>query len=380
MLILWAGLLLAVPASAADSYQPETPRAQDAPIALLVDLSSGQTLFAREADRRFMPASITKSMTALTAFEWMAEGRISPNQKFAIRPETFEKWHGVGSTMFLPRNARLTVEELLRGIMTVSANGATVVLAEGAAGSVAEWTGAMNALARSLGMSDSHFNTPNGWMDGGKTFTTARDLVKLAKAMTSKYPNMYRHFIGQQELAFNGIAQRNHDPNIGVVSGADGIKTGFTDQSGYGYLGSAVRSGRRLVMVVAGCPSAGTRARVSRSLMEWGFASFESLPLFAQGQQVGKARVQNGGREALALIAPHPIRITQKKDGTSKVSLSVRYEGPLRAPIAKGERVARLVIEVEGLAPHSVPLVAARSVQKAGIFSRIASAFEGWFA
>ena len=153
----------------------------EVPIVLLVDATSGQVLYERNADRRFAPASITKAMTAFTAFELMEEGRLDPRQTFTVRPETFEEWSRKGSTMYLPHDARVTVDELLLGIMNVSANDGAVVLAEGAAGSLHEWSALMNAKAREIGLRDSHFNTPNGWMDEGKTFVSARDLARLAR-------------------------------------------------------------------------------------------------------------------------------------------------------------------------------------------------------
>ena len=211
--------------------QPEivpAPPPPDIPIALLVDLSSGQTLYAREPDRRFMPASITKMMTTYLAFEQLAKGRLFREQVTAMRPETFKQWHGVGSTMYLAENAPVTIDALIHGVTTVSANDGAVVLGEAAMGSMPAWVAEMNRAARSLGMRDSHFGTANGWMDEGHTWVTARDLATLATAMIQRHPAYYKHFVGAQSLSYNGIAQRNHDPITGVLPGADGIKSGFT--------------------------------------------------------------------------------------------------------------------------------------------------------
>ena len=181
---------------AAPAVDARIPTPYEAPIAMLVDLSSGQTLFAREEDRRFMPASITKVMTTMVAFEWMERGKLFPQQVMTVRPDTFRAWNRKGSTMYLPHDARITVDELLHGITTVSANDASVVLAEGAAGSVARWAAAMNDTAARLGMADSHFNTPNGWMDDGQTFVHARELVTPGRAMIRRHPSKYNHLGG----------------------------------------------------------------------------------------------------------------------------------------------------------------------------------------
>ena len=256
-----------------------------------------------------MPASITKVMTTMVAFEWMERGKLFPQQVMTVRPDTFSAWNRKGSTMYLPHDARITVDELLHGITTVSANDASVVLAEGAAGSVARWAAAMNDTAARLGMADSHFNTPNGWMDDGQTFVTARDLVTLGSAMIRRHPSKYHHFVGKKGLEYNGIRQNNHDPICGVVPGADGIKTGFTNQAGYGFLGSAERNGRRLVMVVAASPRGRERNDAARALIEWGFSNFDSRRLFETNERIAPAEVQDGGVSEIGLVSRRPVRL-----------------------------------------------------------------------
>ncbi|MDP4539217.1 D-alanyl-D-alanine carboxypeptidase family protein [Qipengyuania sp. DY56-A-20] len=368
----------ASPMSQGDIPRPPSP--EDAPIALLVDLSSGQTLFERESDRRFVPASITKVMTAMVAFEMIESRSLFPEQVMTVRPETFRRWSGVGSTMYLPHDARVRVDELLHGITTVSGNDASVVLAEGAAGSVAQWLAGMNATAAKYGMLDSHFNTPNGWMDEGQTFTTARDLVTLGSAMVRRHPSKYRHFFGAEGLEYNGITQRNHDPITGSVEGADGIKTGFTNQAGYGFLGSAERNGRRLMMVVAASPSGRARNSASRDLIEWGFANFDSIPLFEKGEPIAQARVQDGSAGRVPLAAQAPVRLSIPRDRQARIDLAVRYEGPLRAPIEQGEQVARLLISVDGEQVNSVPLVAQQTIGEANVLRRVFNGLLGWLA
>lgn len=379
-LLFAIALFSAIPAVAAvpQPIVPAIPSAEDAPIALLYDMSSGQTLFAREADRRFMPASITKVMTTYVAFERMAQGRLFPQQVTAMRPETFKQWGRVGSTMYLQENAPVTIDALLHGVTTVSANDGAVVLGEAALGSTAAWVAEMNRTARALGMRDSHYGTPNGWMDEGHTWVTARDLVTLASAMIGRYPTYYHRYVGARALSYNGIAQRNHDPITGVVPGADGIKTGFTNQAGYGFLGSAERNGRRLVMVIATSPTGRQRNNAARALIEWGFQAFDSRALFPAGAKLASVKVQNGGLRHLDAVAPQAIRLAMPLGRRPKVSLKVRYEGPLRAPIVKGARVAELAIFFDGQQVSTLPLVAKRSVASATQLQRVFNGFAGW--
>lgn len=356
------------------------PSAELAPIALLVDLSSGQVLMERDPDRRFVPASITKVMTLFVAFELMDSGKLSADQIFTMRPQTYDEWHNKGSRMFLPRDARVTVDELLIGIAAVSANDGSVVLAEGAEGSVDQWVRQMNVKARELGMRNSHFGTPNGWMDGGQTYTSARDLVTLAQAILIRHPEKYARYFGRKGYAYNGYVQANHDPMIGVVYGADGMKTGFTNEAGFGFLGTANRDGRRLVMVVAASDNGRDRRHASRELIEWGFSRFDARPLFAAGSMVGTAKVQNGMQSVVALKTPGAIKAVFPAGRSGPVRMTIRYEGPLVAPVRKGERIAELEIEVDGMPPSRVPLVTAAAVEQAGVWRRLFNGLRGIFS
>ena len=374
-------MMLALPTnlSAQSSQRPAPPTPEQAPIAYMIDLSSGQTLYARDIDRRFVPASITKVMTTLVAFDMLADGKLRPDQRVPYRDETFKEWHRKGSTLFLPAHARPTVQELLIGITTVSANDASVVLAEGAAGSVKNWADRMNATAHSIGMHDSHFGTPNGWPDEGRTFVTARDLGTLAERILQRHPQLFGYYYGRRGLKAYGIAQDNHDPITGRVEGADGMKTGFTDQAGYGFLGTAERNGRRLVMVVAGADRGSERNRASRAFMEWGFKAFDSRILARKNQPIASARVQNGSLGEVPLVADQDVRVAVPRGDRAKAELTIHYDGPLRAPIAKGEAVATLEIAVPGMEKATLPLYASQEVKEAGMFGRIANGFAGLF-
>ena len=380
ILVVAVGWLAATLASAAAAREVPLPANEAIPIVLLVDLSSGQTLYSRNADRRFVPASVTKAMTAYTAFELLARGRLAPDQRFTFSPSAAEQWQNTGSTMFLRAGDETPVSNLLRAITTVSANDGSIVLAEGAAGSVETWVAQMNANAATLGMRQSHFGTPNGWPDNARTFTTARDLVKLGTALVARHPTLYAEYFGHRGMVTNGVAQDNHEPLTGRVDGADGIKTGFTRQAGHNVLGSAVRGGRRLMMVLAGAPEQAIRDNSARSLMEWGFDNFRSQRLFGKETVIGMARVQNGAAGTVPLVSQEPVLVSQSADGTGKLSLAIRYEGPLRAPIAAGEEVAKLQISAPGMEPVLVPLMAGTEVAEAGFFRRISNAFAGLFS
>jgi D-alanyl-D-alanine carboxypeptidase (penicillin-binding protein 5/6) len=359
---------------------PAVPTAVEAPVALLVDLGSGQILHARHPDARFMPASVTKVMTLYLAFELIGQRRLDPDQVYTMSPAVAREWRRKGSTMFLDAGEQVRVDDLLLGIANVSANDGAAVLAEGQAGSLAAWTAQMNATALALGMTGSHFESPNGWPDEGRTFTTASDLVTLARAMITRHPDKFGYYIGRAGLDYKGIAQVNHDPMIGRVPGADGIKTGFTNEAGFSYLGTARRNGQRLVMVLAGVENGRLRARIAKGYIEWGFSAFDRKPLFANGAIVGEARVQDGVARNVALKAAGPVAINLPRGSSAKLTATIRYDGPVRAPILAGQEIATLEVTAEGVAPARIPLYAAEAVGTAGPLDRIVNAIAGVFS
>jgi D-alanyl-D-alanine carboxypeptidase (penicillin-binding protein 5/6) len=368
----------AIPAPAA--VLPAVPTAAEAPVALLVDLGSGQVLHARRPDARFMPASVTKVMTLYLAFELIADRKLDPAQVFVMSPAVASEWRRKGSTMFLDMGEAVRVDDLLLGIANVSANDGSAVLAEGQAGSLAAWTAMMNSAALGLGMTGSHFESPNGWPDEGRTFTTANDLVTLARALITRHPDKFGYYIGRAGFDYKGIAQVNHDPMIGKVAGADGIKTGFTNEAGFSYLGTARRNGQRLVLVLAGVDNGRLRAKLARAYVEWGFSAFDRRRLFEPGAVVGEARVQDGDARALPLKAAGAVAINLPRGSESKLVATIRYEGPLRAPIMAGQEVAVLEVTAEGIAPARIPLYAAESVGTAGPIDRIINAIASVFS
>ncbi len=355
---------------------PQPPAEVDvAPVAMLVDMGSGRVLYAKEVARPFLPASVTKTMTTFLAFELISQGKMKLSDVYAESHEAYRNWHMTGSRMFLDEGQPVTVDQLLTGIMTVSANDGAVVLGEGYAGSVPNWTALMNAKAREIGMTDSHFNTPNGYMDGGQTYVSARDLIKLATAMIQRHPDLYHRYVGRPGLVFNKVAQNNHDPLLGKFPGADGIKTGFTGEAHYNYLGSAERNGRRLLMVLAGVERPNERVKAARALMEWGFDQWDASALFQQGQKLATAKVQGGSADSVDLLTPRKLFATVPLGQRETVTMRVTYDGPLKAPITKGQEVAKLEVTIGHDAPTVMPLVAASDVGKGGLADRLRVGF-----
>jgi D-alanyl-D-alanine carboxypeptidase (penicillin-binding protein 5/6) len=238
----------------------------------------------------------------------------------------------------------------------------------------------MNAAARRLGMTNSHFGTPNGWPDGGATQVSAQDLVTLGEAMVTRYPALYHRYFGQKRMTWDGVTQESHDPTVGVVRGADGIKTGHTEEAGYNFLGSAERDGRRLIMVVAGAHSEAERAAASRALLEWGFSQWRARPLFARGKEVAEARVQAGDVRSVPLVADRAVMAVLPMGERGPIVLKLSYRGPLVAPIAEGARVAELEIRAGEGPPSRLPLFAGAAVGKAGPLDRLVNGIVGLFS
>lgn len=350
------------------------------PVSMLVDLGSGQVLHAQNPDRKFLPASMTKVMTAYVAFQEISEGRLDLNRRFTMTEQMARNWRGRGTRMFLDAGDAVAVDDLLHGIMTASANDASIVLAEGVAGSEQGYLLLMNDTARRLGMTSSNFNTVNGWPDEGQTYVTARDLATVANAMIQDHPDLYRRYSGKKRMEWNGIGLVSRNPVIGVVQGADGIKTGYTKEAGYNFLGSAERDGRRLVMIVGGAESSAQRAKASRALLEWGFSDWRTRPMFLANRAIGNARVQGGAARQVDLIANREVYATIPASGESKVVLEIQYSGPIKAPIAAGQRIAKLNIMVDGMPSGTVPLYAANAVGTASPMDRLYNGFMNLFS
>lgn len=379
---------LSLIALATPSIAAAPPFDTPAPIAYMIDLSSEAELYAKDADRRIPPASMAKMMTVYVAFDMIRKGELKPGQMFTVRPETWQRWHGpaAGSTMFLSVNEQVSVENLLYGIVTLSGNDACVVLAEGIAGTEEAFVQRMNDAAKKLGLSNSHFGTSNGWPDEGRTYVTARDLAKLAAATIENFPQLYKQYYSKPDFTWGktmggaDITQANRDPLLGRVAGADGLKTGHTEEAGYGFTGSAEQNGRRLVMVVAGLTSFNQRISESVRFMEWGFRAWASRPLFKQGAKVETADVQLGDAKTVGLVAPRNLAVTVPGGAASNIQVKVVYDGPVKAPIRKGQHIADLVVSTPDTPPQTMPLVAESDVGTAGFFGRVWAAILSFFA
>lgn len=365
-------LLASLPFIALSSVVVAAPRFEtDAPIAYMTDLSSGAVLFEKNADKQIPPASMAKMMTVYVAFDLIQKGKLKLDDKFRVNEETWKKWNNQGSTMFLGVGDQVSVRELLHGIVTLSGNDACVVLAEGIAGTEPAFVGLMNKRAKELGMSNSRFGNSNGWPDEGLTVVTARDLATLGSATVNNFPKLYDAFYGQDAFEWNGITQSNRNPLMGKVAGADGLKTGHTEEAGYGFTGSAEQKGRRLVSVLAGLDSYGGRIEESVKFMNWGFNAWEPKKLFDKGTKVQTAEVQLGDHSSVSLVAPKDLFVTIPKASDGNVSMKVTYQGPIKAPIAKGQPIATLVVTTVDAGKQSVPLVAGEDVGEAGFFDRV---------
>lgn len=374
---------LSLPVSAA-----APPFETEAPVAYMIDLSSGAVLYAKDADRRIPPASMAKMMTAHLAFRMIQQGKLKLDQKFTVRPETWQKWHGpaAGSTMFLSVGEQVSVENLLHGIVTLSGNDACVVLAEGMFGTEQAFVAQMNVEAQRLGLTNTHYGTSNGWPDEGVTYTTAKDLAKLARATIDETPDLYKKFYAQTSFTWGktlgagaDITQANRNPILGKIPGADGMKTGHTDEAGYGFTGSAIQNGRRIVMVVAGIDTFNNRISESVKFMDWGFKAWETKPLVKAGKRVEAAEVQMGSSSEVGLVAPRDIAVTLPAGASANMTVKVVYDGPVKAPIAKGQHIADLVVTTPDTGAQVMPLVAEEAVSEAGFFGRVWAGLMSFF-
>lgn len=366
---------LALPATAA-----APPFDTAAPIAYMVDLSSGAVLYAKDSDRRIPPASMAKMMTTHVAFDLIKRGELQPQRMCTVRPETWQRWHGpqAGSTMFLSPGEQVSVKNLLHGIVTLSGNDATVVLAECISGTEAAFVALMNREGRELGLTNSNWGNPVGWPDNGVTYTTARDLATLAASTIREYPDLYREYYGQREFTWGrtmgsnqAITQGNRNPLLGRVQGADGLKTGHTEEAGYGFTGSADQGGRRIVMVVAGLGSTNQRIEESVKFMDWGFRAWQTRPLLNQNERIGEAQVQLGSDDRVGLVAPRSVAVTYPSGLGQNIRARIVYQGPVKAPIQQGQHIADLHVQIEGMPAQVTPLHAEKAVGEAGLFGRI---------
>jgi D-alanyl-D-alanine carboxypeptidase (penicillin-binding protein 5/6) len=354
--LLAAALLASAGVTRAESFQTSAPHA------ILMDAGTHTILFEKAADDLVTPASTVKVMTAEVVFREVAEGRLKLDEEFTTSEHAWRTGGAPsgGSAMFLPLNSKARVEDLIRGLVIASGNDAAIVLAEGIAGSEEAFVGRMNKRATELGLTKSVFGNPWG-KAGPDQKVTAREMTLLADHVIKTYPDLYRYF-GEKEFTWNKIRQQNRNPLLTMSVGADGLKTGNIDDSGYGLVGSAVQDDRRLIVAVYGLRTAKDRAEEARKLLQWGFRNFESKLLFHAGEIIGTAQVYGGAQGSIGLTSPSDVRVLLQRGGTERLTGRIVYEGPLLAPISGGAKVARLEIRRGSAVVLEQPLEAAADV------------------
>jgi serine-type D-Ala-D-Ala carboxypeptidase (penicillin-binding protein 5/6) len=359
-------------ASVPEPLMATPPQAFDtlARSAILIDANSGAVLFEKAADSSMPPASMSKMMTVYLVFDLLQSGQIKLSDKVTVLPETWRQWNNQGSTMFLSPDEQVSIEELLHGIITLSGNDACVVLAEGIAGTEAQFVQLMNAKAKEIGLTSSVFTNTTGWPDPNQ-YVTARDLARIAVATTRNFPTLYKQFYpvpsyshGKTLGKGTAISQGNRNPILGRVAGADGLKTGHTEEAGFGFTGSAEREGHRMVFVVSGLGSMAERQAESVKLIEWGFRTYKHYPLFKQGEAVAQLPVWMGSSETVAAVPVRTLGATMTRFARKDMMVSIRHQSPLVAPIARGQKIAEVVVRTTGQPDQVTPLVAAEAVEK----------------
>jgi len=341
-----------------------------APHAILIDAENGAVLFERDADAMIFPASLAKLMTAEYVFHELKEGHIKLTDEYMVSENAWRKGGAPshGSTMYAAIHSKVSVDDLLHGMIIQSGNDACIVLAEALAGNETEFAAKMTRRAREIGLSKSTFGNSNGLPDPGTQVTT-RELGLLARYIIRNYPEFYPIY-GQREFTWNKIRQQNRNPLLGSLDGADGLKTGFTKEAGYGLVGSAIQNGLRLIVVVNGLKTAKERGDEAKKLLEWGFRSFEQRVLFADGQIIGSAKVFGGAIGHVPLVATGLARVMVPKSGGDRLIARIVYTGPVPAPVTEGQRIGALKVWRGDTVILDMPLKAAESVGKGNMPQR----------
>jgi len=355
------------PARAVDQSTP-------AGAAILIDLSSGATLLEKNADMGLPPASMSKLMTLYAVFEAIESGRVALSDEFRTTPRAASMG---GSSMFLREGELVSIENLLRGVIVQSGNDAAVALAEALAGTEEAFAEHMNRRAAEIGMTNSHFLNATGWPADGHVMSV-RDLAILSERLILDFPDFYPMF-AEQEFAFDGRVPSNRfnrNPLLGLGIGADGLKTGHTEEAGYGLAASAKRGDRRVVLVVTGLESTAQRKQESERLINWAFRAFEQTPLYAAGETVVEAETWIGAEATVALAPARDVLLIAPFGRTGEAEVIADYVTPVEAPIEVGTELGRLIVRVPDMPEVSVPLVAASAVSRGGFGARFSAALD----
>ena len=371
-----AGLLVAAPAHAAsnmtvrkdDSFQTGVPNA------VLLDTGSDSLLLDKGGDQLVAPGSLAKLMTLEYVFNEVRHGRIKLDDEFLISEHAWRKGGAPshGTTMFAALNSRVKLNALIHGIIVDSANDACIAIAEALAGGDAQFGALLTKRAREIGLEKSTFTNSTGFSDPNLR-VTPREIAYLARHIMKTYPEFYPYF-SEREFTWNNIRQLNRNPLLAMGIGADGLKTGETAEGGYNLAASAVQDNLRLIVVITGAKSEKERAEEARKMLEWGFHGFSGRILFAEGQTVGEARVFGGASRYVPLIAPGTIHIMMPRNGSEHLLARIVYNGPVPAPVHKGQSIGKLKVwRGENLALE-VPLQAAEDVGKGSMSRRAVDA------
>lgn len=358
--------LMLVTAPAANAFDTH------ARAAWVYDVATGTVMMEKNADEALPPASMSKLMTLYMLFEAVKEGRVAMDTRLPVSTKARQMQ---GSTMFLNERDRPTVEELIEGIVVLSGNDACVVTAEGLSGTEEAFARQMNARARELGLTESHFTNASGWPEAGHVMS-ARDLGLLARHLVEDFPEFY-HYFGMLEFPFDNRApanRYNRNPLLRLGIGADGLKTGHTEEAGYGLVGSAKQGERRVIFVVMGLPSQKARAEESERIVNWAYRQFTMRTLVPKGEKVAEAPVWLGTRSRVSLTTENGLRVLIPAGAQDGITAEAVFNGPVEAPIAAGQRLGELRITIPGAGQSIVPLVAATEVQRAGFVGRLQGA------
>lgn len=340
--------------------------------AYVLDYNSGTVLMTKDADQPLPPASMSKLMTLYMAFEAVENGILDLDQELPVSAAA--QAYG-GSTMFLKAGERVRVEDLIRGIIVLSGNDACVVIAEALAGTESKFARQMTMRAQQLGMTNSTFTNSNGWPKAGHRMSM-RDLGLIASKLIKDYPQYYPMF-AEKEFLFDpaeSANRLNRNPLLGLGIGADGLKTGHTQEAGYGLVGSAKQGDRRIIFVLSGMESAQARAREAEAVANWAFRRFAQTELGTAGMQIAQAEVAIGAENTVGMELGEDISMLLPVTPIEPLKTEVIYNGPLKAPIAKGDQIGELIISPEGLPEKRVPLVADRAIARHGFVGRVVAA------
>ncbi|MGM0560296.1 MAG: D-alanyl-D-alanine carboxypeptidase family protein [Pseudomonadota bacterium] len=337
--------------------------------AILVDHETGSILYEKQADKAMPPASMSKIMTAYMVFDRLEEGRLSTDDKL---PVSEKAWRKGGSKMFVEVGEEVAVSDLLRGVIVQSGNDACIVLAEGISGSEEAFAREMTEVGREIGLKDSTFANATGWPHPDHRMS-ARDLAALARHIIDEFPQYYEIY-SETEFTWNDIRQGNRNPLLYRNIGADGLKTGHTEEAGYGLTASAVQDGRRLVLVVTGLDSVNERAEEASRLLSWGFREFNNFNLAEKDEPIDEATVWLGAEATVPLVAADELVVTLPHAARDELEARIVYEGPVPAPIEKGQTIGTLILSAPGMPEQEIPLLAAKDVDKAGLFGRLFAA------